>query len=171
MDSANDVYVADSRNSRIQKFTYTGQFVTKWAAGSPLAPNPRRPVAVAVDTSGNVYVTMTTAPRVQVFSGAGVSQRAWGNTGTGDGEFSQSLEPRGIAVGTLGFVQVSDTANHRVQRFNPAGLFVGWAGRCSSGSNCDVLNQRSAGYFACTAGTCYVVQPFKGAELRVTSRF
>jgi hypothetical protein len=31
--------------------------------------------------------------------------------------------------------------------------FVGWSGRCTSGANCDIPNQRSNG-FACTAATC-----------------
>jgi hypothetical protein len=30
--------------------------------------------------------------------------------------------------------------------------------------------QRREG-IACTAGTCYVVEPFEGVELRITSRF
>ena len=32
VDSTGDVYVADSGNSRIQKFTPTGTFITKWGS-------------------------------------------------------------------------------------------------------------------------------------------
>ena len=157
VDAANNVYVADYRNSRIEKFTSNGVFLTKWSVGFPTAANPRRPIAVAVDVPGDVYVTMTVIPRVQVFSGTGAPLRAWGDvTGNGDGEFAQSNQPGGISVGKLGYLYVSDTGNHRVQRFSTNGVFSGWTGRCTGGTNCDTVNQRSTGFFACTAATCSV---------------
>jgi hypothetical protein len=45
--------------------------------------------------------------------------------------------------------------NARLGQHNEATLFVG----------------KRRGGLACTAGTCYTVQPFEGAELRLTSRF
>jgi sugar lactone lactonase YvrE len=155
VDTTGNVYVADYRNSRIQKFTTAGVFVAKWTVPG-VQPTPlQRPIAVAVDGSGSVYVTASAARRVQVFSGAGAPLRSWGPvlTGVADGRFSQFQAPAGIAVDPAGFVYVADTGNHRVQKFDANGTFVGWAGRCSSGTNCDVSNQRSKG-FQCSAATC-----------------
>lgn len=70
--------------------------------------------------------------------------------GSGDGEFSS---PFGMAEDIAGFTYMSDVGNHRIQKFAPDGTFVAWAGRCTGGGNCDVVNQRSMG-FSCTAATC-----------------
>ena len=54
VDSAGNVYVADSNNYRIQKFSNTGTFLTKWGSigsGDGQFVNPR---GVAVDSVGNV---------------------------------------------------------------------------------------------------------------------
>jgi len=89
------------------------------------------PRAVAVDTSGNIYVADSGNDRVVVFASDGTFIRSWGSTckldtgegcaGEGRGQFN---EPWGIAVGADGSVYVSDTWNHRVQKFTNDGQFV-----------------------------------------------
>jgi len=57
-DAAGNVYVADPGNSRIQKFTSTGTYITQW--GSFGNGN-------GVDAAGNVYVADTRNNRIQKF--------------------------------------------------------------------------------------------------------
>jgi streptogramin lyase len=52
VDSSGNVYVADVGNTRIQKFTSSGAFITKWTVSSNKFGQPR---GIAVDSSGNVY--------------------------------------------------------------------------------------------------------------------
>jgi hypothetical protein len=156
--TANVVYVADANNHRIQTFTTGGVFLAKWVtAGS-------WPSAIAVDAAGNVYVVDSALRRIKVFTRAGRLITSWGwQTGTGDGQFSPFGGAGMIAIDTAGDVYVSDPDNDRIMKFTPnvtvarwgvlAYLFVGWAGRCTSGVNCDTTNQRSLG-FTCTAATC-----------------
>src|SRR5205823_1205028 len=57
VDGSGNVFVADTGNDRVQKFTNTGTFLTKW--GSPGTGDGQfsLPEGVAVDGSGNVFVT------------------------------------------------------------------------------------------------------------------
>jgi len=62
VDSFGNVYVADTGNWRIQKFTSTGVFITKWGSygsgdGQFGGGGPRGPAGVAVSQDGYVYVT------------------------------------------------------------------------------------------------------------------
>jgi hypothetical protein len=68
--------------------------------------------------------------RVQVFTNTGTFLRAWGNHGSGDGQFDL---PSGIAVDSSGNVYVADRDNYRVQVFNNAGVFLGKWGSFGSG--------------------------------------
>jgi sugar lactone lactonase YvrE len=81
---------------------------------------------------------------------AQASLLTFGTGGSGDGEF---LVPRGAAIDSKGSIYVADEANDRIQKFSRNGVLLGWAGKCTSGPNCDVPNQRSIG-FTCTALTC-----------------
>ena len=81
VDSLGNVYVADSYNQRIQKFTGSGAFITKWGITGG-------PIQVAIDTSGNVYVTLGNY-EVQKFTSAGMSLAKWGSIGTRIGETFQ----------------------------------------------------------------------------------
>jgi len=74
----------------------------------------------------------------------------WGSPGSGDGQFSR---PLGVAVDSSGKVYVADRFNNRIQKFDSTGGFIGWAGKCTSGVNCDTTNNRSIG-FTCTDATC-----------------
>ncbi len=112
------VYVADTWNHRIQKFTQNGQFISMW--GEPgLAESPTRfwgPRGIAVDNNGNVYVTDTGNNRVVIFDKNDDFVAQFGVNGIDSGEFD---EPVGIAVDKARFVYVADTWNQRIQVFEP----------------------------------------------------
>ncbi|HPN63784.1 MAG TPA: SBBP repeat-containing protein [Candidatus Goldiibacteriota bacterium] len=68
VDSAGNVYVADSSNNRIQKFTSSGVFITKWGSYGNADGQFSYPYGVAVDSAGNVYVADSGNNRVQKFA-------------------------------------------------------------------------------------------------------
>ncbi len=112
------VYVADTWNHRIQKFTADGRFISQWGffdqTDDPFAFwGPR---GIAVDNDGNVYVTNTGNKRVTVFDANGNFLTQFGELGFGPGQFD---EPVGIAISpTTGRVFVADTWNQRIQAFD-----------------------------------------------------
>lgn len=110
------VYVADTWNHRIQKFTPEGKFETMWGYfGQAEAPEAFwGPRDVAVDAQGRVYVTDTGNKRVVVFDQNGAFITQFGEKGLLPGQFD---EPVGIDVDTNGLVYVADTWNQRVQVF------------------------------------------------------
>jgi len=117
------VYVVDTWNHRIQKFTAEGEFVTMWGTfgndGSPLALwGPR---AVVVDAQGHVFVTDTGNKRVVVYDTDGNPLGQFGHGGVGMGEFA---EPVGLALDAQGNLYVADTWNQRVQVFAPSSDLV-----------------------------------------------
>jgi DNA-binding beta-propeller fold protein YncE len=112
------VYVADTWNHRIQKFTPEGDFVTMWGfngqAETPFAFwGPR---GISSDSNGNVYVTDTGNKRVVVFDGNGEYITQFGEVGFELGQFD---EPVGIEVDQNKNVYVADTWNQRIQVMTP----------------------------------------------------
>lgn len=78
--------------------------------------------AVAVDTSGNMYVTDYNS-RVQKFDPNGNFLMKWGSPGSDDGEFAANSH-MSIAVDISGNVYVSDAGNYRIQKFDANGKFL-----------------------------------------------
>ena len=70
VDSAGNVYVADSANNRIQKFDSTGTFNRTIGSVGTQDGQFRSPWSVAVDSAGNVYVVDTNNNRIQKFAPA-----------------------------------------------------------------------------------------------------
>ncbi len=112
------VYVADTWNHRVQKFTAEGKFVTMWGYfGQAETPDAFwGPRDVAVDGQGRVYVTDTGNKRVVVFSPDGVFISQFGSAGMDPGQFD---EPVGVALDQQGNVYVVDTWNQRIQVLAP----------------------------------------------------
>jgi sugar lactone lactonase YvrE len=110
-----EVYTAEFRNERVQRFTSEGKFLGAFSV-QPHAGG------VAVDPEGNVYVAHWNSNKLAAYSPTGKLLHEWGTKGTGDGEFQL---PGSVAFGPDGLLYVPDQGNSRVQKFTTAGKFVG----------------------------------------------
>ena len=81
-----------------------------------------RPSDVTWDRAGNIYVADGFGPksRIAKFTKDGDFQKSWGQTGSGQGQFSQI---RGIAADAAGNLYVADAGNKRIQVFDGDGTF------------------------------------------------
>jgi tripartite motif-containing protein 71 len=123
INAADEVFITDHLNNRIQKFDNNGKLLGHFA----VLPNPG---GIALDRSGNLYLTHIlasgkskdrTADHVSVYRPDGRLLRQWGESGSGPGQFNC---PGGIAVARDGRVYVADQTNHRIQVFDSTGKFL-----------------------------------------------
>lgn len=124
------IYVADSRNQRIQHFAADGTWLNAWGSfgettSSATAPNGtfNEPWDVAVGPDGSVYVTDTWNHRIQKFTANGEFIATWGYFGQAE-QPDAFWGPRAMAFDSLGRLYVTDTGNKRVVVFEPDGTFV-----------------------------------------------
>jgi sugar lactone lactonase YvrE len=127
----NDVFVADTGNSRLQKFNESGEYLE--AIGSAGSGNGqlKEPQALAVLWNGSVWVADTGNNRVELFNGSGGFVRTVGSLGSGNGQFKA---PKGIAVDANPYVWVTDSGNNRVEVFGEAGGYLFQFGTVGTGS-------------------------------------
>jgi len=112
------VYVTDTWNYRIQKFTPQGQFIRMWGnydIGSS-QQGLYGPRGIIVSKDGKVFVTDTGNKRVVIYDSDGNYLSQFGSGGLDVGNFD---EPVGIAMDNEGKIYIADTWNHRVQVFQP----------------------------------------------------
>ncbi|WP_354698160.1 Virginiamycin B lyase [Paraconexibacter sp. AEG42_29] len=106
------VYVADSRNDRIQRFALDG------SGGSVMVPPGilQTPMGVAVRKT-RVFVADDENHRIAVFDTGG---RSLGFIGEGEGSTGGQLKnPYDVALDAQGRVFVADDLNHRIVRYGP----------------------------------------------------
>ena len=161
VDSATNIYVADSANSTIRKITPMGAnwVVTTIAglAGSTGSAdgtngNARfnNPGGLAVDTARNLYVadTMNNSIRkitpdatgtnwiVTTLGGHGGISGS-GKGGDGSNSNGQFYSPSGIAVDGAGNVYVADTFNDLIRKITPQGVVTTLAGLLYADASAD----------------------------------
>ncbi len=142
VDGAGNLYIADTGNSAVRLVSSGGVISTiagNGAAGYSGDGGPAAsaqivaPVAVAVDSVGNLYITDGRVRVRQIVFGAGIVNTIAGN-GTqgysgdgGSGVSAQINAPSALATDSAGNVYVADAGNHAVRmlRFAGAGLSVG----------------------------------------------
>jgi predicted membrane-bound mannosyltransferase/sugar lactone lactonase YvrE len=114
------VYVADTWNHRIQKFSPEGEFLDMWGFfGQAERPDAFwGPRDVVVDTDGRVILSDTGNKRIVIFGPNGDFIAQFGEEGFAEGQF---YEPVGLALDDDGNLYVADTWNQRIQSFAPDG--------------------------------------------------
>ncbi len=123
--------MADTGNKRIVIFGPDGDYITQFGTPGMGLGQLDEPVAVALDTPRNVYVTDTWNQRVQVFAPdvVGLVYTAIAEWPV-DGWYGQSVENKPfIAVDTTGNISVTDPelcrVDHLLARWT-AGSRAGW---------------------------------------------
>src|ERR1017187_2048500 len=150
VDSAGNVYVADTYNHTIRKVTPAGLVTTLagsagWRGGADGTGSGARfygPTGVAVDSAGNVYVADAGNNEIRKVTPAGVVTTLAGNTvssGSADGTGSAArfYQPTGVAVDSAGNVYVADARNNTVRKVTSAGVVTTLVGSAGSSGSVD----------------------------------
>ncbi|MDR3738109.1 MAG: hypothetical protein P4L40_03725 [Terracidiphilus sp.] len=150
-DSSGNVYIADLGNGRLRKVS-NGVITTIAGGGDALGNNGPptsaklfRPLGVAADPAGNVYIADASSGNatnnliwkvssglITAFAGTG----SWGSSGdNGPATEAELSEPYGVAVDASGNVYIADSDNNRIRRVSNGVITtiagngtMGWAG-------------------------------------------
>ena len=150
LDSAGNLYIADTKNHRIRKITAATGVITTEAGngrsgfwgddGVATSADLDHPSGVALDSAGNLYIADTKNHRIRKITAAtGVITTIAGNgrsgfTGDGGAATSTSLgDPLGVAIDSAGNLYIADTNNHRIRKITVTGQITTVAGSYSVG--------------------------------------
>jgi DNA-binding beta-propeller fold protein YncE len=122
VDQRGNVYVADTRNARIQKFDSQGKFLLKW--GSPGVGEGQFGflAGIAIDSLGNIF-TAENAPesRIQEFDQNGKFLLLWKTHPANNG---LPFSPDDIAIDQRGYVYLLDRGSATIQRASKTGQWI-----------------------------------------------
>lgn len=150
VDSAGNVYVADTANSTIRKITpggvvstlagTAGSFGSTDATGA--AARFFLPFGVAVDSGGTVYVADTYNQTIRMVTAGGVVTTLAGTKGSpgsadGTGTAAQFRSPRSVAVDSTGSLYVADYDNDVIRKISSGGVVTTLAGTAGSPGSTD----------------------------------
>ncbi|MHB1482815.1 MAG: NHL repeat-containing protein, partial [Bellilinea sp.] len=110
------VFVTDTWNHRIQKFSPEGEFISMWGYfGQGETPDAFwGPRDIAFDSQGLMYISDTGNKRIVVFDEDGTFISQFGVPGFDPGQFDEQV---GIAINSKDEIFITDTWNQRVQVF------------------------------------------------------
>ena len=113
-----------------------------WFDGTGIEARFYRPMGVAVDGSGNVYVADLYNHTIRKISPSGVVTTLAGLAGSngsadGTGSGARFYYPRGVAVDGSGNVYVADYANHTIRKVTSSGVVTTLAGLAGSFGSAD----------------------------------
>src|SRR5579862_4212243 len=147
VDSAGNVYIADTTDNRIRKVNYSGIISTYAGTGAPGYSGDRGqatvaelggPTGVAVDGSGNVYVADRDNFRVRRISPDGTINTVAGNgtagfSGDNGPAISAQITPVAVAIDHKGNLLIADGPNYRIRKVDLNEMITTFAGTGSYG--------------------------------------
>ncbi|MFQ6013927.1 MAG: PA14 domain-containing protein [Anaerolineae bacterium] len=134
VDADGYVYVADTGNRRVQKFTPEGQFVDLWEGGDQ---DFVEPVALVVNSQDELFVLDSEPGWIYRFTTKGEYLGKFAGPG------AQFFHPRGLTLDVQDNLYVADAGGSRVVKYSAAGSRLAIIGQKGSGpgqflETCDV---------------------------------
>ena len=141
IDSSGNLWVADTNNNRVEKFSPEGKALLMLGKEGTGAGEFKEPRAIAIDSKGDIWVSDFSNHRVQEFSSSGVFIRmfGWGvkdgkaeeevctsscHIGIAGGGKGQFWDPYGLAFDSKGDAWVADTGGNRVEELSSEGKYM-----------------------------------------------
>jgi uncharacterized protein (TIGR03437 family) len=150
VDSAGDVYIADTGNSRVREVsggtinTVAGSGTPGYSGDGGAATGAKlySPVGLALDAKGNLYIADTNNSAIRKVSNGTISTVAGngvqGYSGDGGPALSAQLnDPQGVAVDSAGNLYITDTLNYAIRQVSPNGNIATIAGNGVAGYSGD----------------------------------
>jgi trimeric autotransporter adhesin len=179
LDSAGNLYIADTYNERVREVSVSGGTITTIAGnggtgfsgdGAATSESLYFPAAVAVDSNGNVYIADAGNNRIREVSSGTMNtvagDAAVGFSGDGVAATSTSLNgPQGVAVDSAGNFYIADIFNNRIRKVS-GGIITTVAGDGVRGFSGDGGAAMSAelnypyGVAVDSAGNIYLIDYF-----------
>ncbi|HDR9100769.1 TPA: hypothetical protein QDB15_004124 [Burkholderia vietnamiensis] len=146
LDGTGNVYVADATGGRIRKISPTGVVSTLAGSGVPAygdgtgaAASFKRPIGIAVDQSGNIYVADWGNNDIRKVTPTGVVTTLAGSNspgsvnGTGTG--ASFSGPMDVAVDKSGNIYVADSNNNQIRMVTQQAVVTTLAGSSTRGDD------------------------------------
>jgi uncharacterized protein (TIGR03437 family) len=151
VDGSGNVYFADTVNQRVRKVsggaiaTVAGNGTAGYAGDGSAAVNAQlnSPVAVTLDSAGNLYIADYNNDVVRKVSPSGVISTFAGNGSvgySGDGGPAQNAQlngPASVAADASGNIYIADSSNHAIRVVAPGGVISTFAGNGTLGDSGD----------------------------------
>ena len=186
VDRVGNVYVTDGGYHTVRKITAAGAVttlagtpgVTGSADGTGSAAQFCNLGGIAVDSTGNLYVTDLNNHTVRKITPAGVVTTVAGAAGVfgstdGSGSAARFHYPAGIAVDSVGNVYVADTYNYTIRQITSAGSVSTFAGTAGASGNANGTGTAALFSFpngvAVGGGNVYVADTWNCTIRKITS--
>lgn len=178
-DADGNVYIADSSNHRIKRYTPDGNLDTSWGGGDGIIGSEGNglnqfyyPRGLAYDPAGFFYVADSNNYRIKRYNLDGTLDTSWGTGGVMGGAQTPGdytfVEPSGVAVDADRNLYVSDSQTCRIHRYTPAGILdTSWGtnGKIGNpGSGVDEMYEPKLMTFD-ASGRLYVAE-FEGQRIK-----
>jgi tripartite motif-containing protein 71 len=96
-------------------------FIKQWGSKGTDIGQFLYPIGIAVDPTGNVFISDNGNNRIQKFDGNGNFLAKWDFNSSNYGHI---VQPKGIAADSSGNVFISDNGNNQIQKFDGNGNFL-----------------------------------------------